>query len=86
MLTYRLRVLAGRRGALLTHPSDSVNLDTFDDDGTGQGRRAVQDIHYLLYTNEWGIPFGEQGCGLSMKTSTTTNFWFLGNRRLASVR
>ena len=41
MSTYRLRVLAGRRGALLTHPSDSVNLDTFDDGGSGQGRRAA---------------------------------------------
>ena len=35
MSTYRLRVLADRRGALLTHPSGSVNLDTFDDGGTG---------------------------------------------------
>ena len=41
VLTYRSRVLAGPRGALPTHPSDSVNLDTFDDGGSGQGRRAA---------------------------------------------
>ena len=38
----------------------------------------------LLHTNEWGITFGEQGCGFSMEASTTRNFWCLGNRRLAS--
>ena len=41
-------------------------------------------IHYLLHANEWGITFGEQGCGLSMEVSTTGNFSCLGNRRLAS--
>ena len=41
MSTYRSRVLAGRRGALLTHPSDSVSLDTFDDVGSGQVRREL---------------------------------------------
>ena len=42
MPTYRLRVLAGRKGALLIHLSNSMNLDTFDDGGSGQGRRAAQ--------------------------------------------
>ena len=32
----RVRVLAGQRGALLTHPGDSVNPDTFGDGGSGQ--------------------------------------------------
>ena len=41
-------------------------------------------IHYLLHTNESGVTFGEQGCGLSMEVSTTRNFSCLGNRRLAS--
>ena len=41
MLTYRLRVLAGPRGALLTHPSDSVNPDMFNGGGSGQRRRAA---------------------------------------------
>ena len=41
MSTYHLRVLAGRRGAILNHPSDSVNSDTFDDGGSDQGRRAA---------------------------------------------
>ena len=41
MSTYYLRVLAGRTDALLTHPSDSVNPDTFGDDGSGQERRAA---------------------------------------------
>ena len=44
----------------------------------------VQGIHYLRRTNEWGITFGEQGCGLSIKASTATNFWCLDNRRLSS--
>ena len=41
----RTRILAGRRDALhgkvLTHPSDSVNPDTFGDGGSGQGWRAA---------------------------------------------
>ena len=41
MSTYRLRVLADQRSALLTHPSDSVTMDTFGDDGSGRGRRAA---------------------------------------------
>ena len=41
MSTCRLRVLAGRRDALFTHHSDSVNPDTFGDRGSGQGRRAA---------------------------------------------
>ena len=41
-------------------------------------------IYYLLYTNEWGITFSEQGCGLSMEGSTTRNLSCLGNRRLSS--
>ena len=41
MSTYRLRVLAGQRDALLIQSNDSVNLDTFDDGGSGQGRRAA---------------------------------------------
>ena len=41
MSTYRLRVLAGRRGALLAYPSEGVNLDTFDAGGSGQERRAA---------------------------------------------
>ena len=41
-------------------------------------------MHYLLHTNEWGITFGEQGCGLSMEASTTRKFSCLGNKRLAS--
>ena len=40
MSTCRLRVLVGRRGALLTHSNDSVT-DTFDDGGDGQGQRAA---------------------------------------------
>ena len=32
MPTHHLRVLPGRRGALLTHPSDSVNPDMIGDD------------------------------------------------------
>ena len=35
MSTYRLRVVADQRSALLTHPSDSVNADTFSDGGSG---------------------------------------------------
>ena len=41
MSTYRLRVVADRRSVLLTHPSDSVNPDTFSDGGSGQERRAA---------------------------------------------
>ena len=41
MSTYRLRLLSDRRGALLTHPSNSVDSDTFGDDSSGQGRRAA---------------------------------------------
>ena len=41
MSTYLLKVVADRRSALLTHPSDSVNPDTFSDGGSGQGRRAA---------------------------------------------
>ena len=41
MSTYSLRVLVGRSGALVTHPSDRMNLDTFDDGDSGQGRRAA---------------------------------------------
>ena len=42
MSTYGLRVLAGRRGALLIHlGSDSVNPNAFGDDGSGQGRIAA---------------------------------------------
>ena len=35
------------------------------------------------YMNNWGITFGEQGCGLSMKASTTRSISCLGNKRLA---
>ena len=41
MSTCRLRVQACRKSALLTHPSDSVKLDTFGDVDSGQGRRAA---------------------------------------------
>ena len=40
MPTCRVRVLAGRRGTLLTNPYDSVNPNTFGDGGSGQGQRA----------------------------------------------
>ena len=36
MSTYRLRVVADRRSALLTHPSDSVNPDTLSDGGSAK--------------------------------------------------
>ena len=36
-----LRVLADQIGAGLTHSTDIANLDTFDDGGRGQGRRAA---------------------------------------------
>ena len=35
------RVLAGRRGALLTHSKESVNPDTFGNGGSGRRRRAA---------------------------------------------
>ena len=41
MSTCHSRVLAGRGDVLLTHPSDSVNPDTFGDSGSGQGLRAA---------------------------------------------
>ena len=41
MSTCRLRVLAGGRGELLTHPRDSMNPDTFGDGDSVQGRRAA---------------------------------------------
>ena len=44
----------------------------------------MEDIHYLLHTNEWDITLGEQDCVLSMKASKTRIFWCLGNKRLAS--
>ena len=44
----------------------------------------MKGICYLLHTHEWEIAFAEQGCGLSMKASTTRIFLWLGNRRLAS--
>ena len=46
MSTYRLTILAGRRGALLTHPSDSVNPDTFDDDRLVQVGRCLFNIFF----------------------------------------
>ena len=41
MSIYHVRVVEGRRGALITHPSDSMNPDAFDDDDSGQGRKAA---------------------------------------------
>ena len=43
---------------------------------------VMKGIHYRLHTNEWGIPLGEQGCGLRMKASTARNVSYLGNRRI----
>ena len=41
MSTCHLKVLAGRRGALLTHPSYSMSSVAFSDGGSGQGRKAT---------------------------------------------
>ena len=38
----------------------------------------------MVHTNEWEITFGEQGCKLSIKASTTRKFRCLGNGRLAT--
>ena len=35
------RVLAGRRGALLTHSKETANPDTFGNGGSGRRRRAA---------------------------------------------
>ena len=44
------------------------------------------DVGHILAASQErvGIMFDEQGCGPSMKASTTSNFWCLGNRLLVS--
>ena len=50
MSTYSLRVLVGRSGALVTHPSDRMNLDTFDD---GDKRPRTESCATLMQRRQY---------------------------------
>ena len=54
MSTHRLRVVADRRSALLTHPSDSVNPDTFSDGGSGHQNQVMRWKSLVLYRILYG--------------------------------